>query len=46
MQQAARVSQHTAFFHLGKIIEHGATDAIFNHAKEQQTRDYIEGRYG
>jgi phosphate transport system ATP-binding protein len=46
MQQAARVSQRTAFFHLGKIIEYDTTDNIFDHAKEQQTRDYIEGRYG
>lgn len=46
MQQAARVSQRTAFFHLGKIIEYDTTDNIFDRAKEQQTRDYIEGRYG
>lgn len=46
MQQAARVSQRTAFFHLGKIVEYDTTDNIFDRAKEQQTRDYIEGRYG
>ncbi len=46
MQQAARVSQRTAFFHLGKVVEYETTENIFNRAKEQQTRDYIEGRYG
>jgi phosphate transport system ATP-binding protein len=46
MQQAARVSQETAFFHLGKVVEFGTTEQIFDRAKEQQTRDYIEGRYG
>ncbi len=46
MQQAARVSQDTAFFHLGQIVEHGTTDDIFNNPRQQQTRDYIEGRYG
>jgi phosphate transport system ATP-binding protein len=46
MQQAARVSDNTAFFHLGKIIESGTTDQIFNAAKEQKTKDYISGKYG
>lgn len=46
MQQAARVSQQTAFFHLGKVVEFDTTENIFDRAKEQQTRDYIEGRYG
>jgi phosphate transport system ATP-binding protein len=46
MQQAARVSQQTSFFHLGKIIESGATGQIFTSPKHQQTQDYITGRYG
>ena len=46
MQQAARVSQRTAFFHLGKIVEHGATSDIFTNPKEERTKDYITGRYG
>jgi phosphate transport system ATP-binding protein len=46
MQQAARVSQQTCFFHLGKIIESGTTSQIFTTPKHQQTQDYITGRYG
>ena len=46
MQQAARVSQKTAFFHLGTLIEYGATSDIFTNPREQRTRDYITGRYG
>ncbi len=46
MQQAARVSQHTCFFHLGKIIEVGETTQIFTNPREKQTQDYITGRYG
>jgi len=46
MQQAARVSQRTAFFHLGKIVEHGETSQIFTNPREQRTQDYITGRYG
>jgi len=46
MQQAARVSQQTSFFHMGKIIESGATSQIFTAPKHQQTQDYITGRYG
>lgn len=46
MQQAARVSQKTAFFHLGKVVEYADTETIFNDPAEQQTRDYIEGKYG
>ena len=46
MQQAARVSQTTAFFHLGKLIEHGSTDEIFTTPREQMTQDYITGRFG
>ncbi len=46
MQQAARVSQRTAFFHLGELVEAGATEHIFTDPSEPQTRDYITGRYG
>ena len=46
MQQAARVSQRTAFFHLGELIEEGETAEIFTNPRNRQTRDYITGRYG
>lgn len=46
MQQAARVSQQTCFFHMGKVIESGATSKIFTSPDHQQTQDYITGRYG
>jgi phosphate transport system ATP-binding protein len=46
MAQARRVSDTTAFFHLGKLIEAGATDQLFEAPTHQQTKDYITGRYG
>ena len=46
MQQAARVSQRTAFFHLGKMVEYGETSQIFTNPHEERTKDYITGRYG
>ncbi len=46
MQQAARVSQKTAFFHLGKLIEYDDTEKIFTSPREKQTQDYITGRFG
>ncbi|HVH17426.1 MAG TPA: phosphate ABC transporter ATP-binding protein PstB [Myxococcota bacterium] len=46
MQQAARVSQRTAFFHLGALIEYGRTEDIFTNPRQQRTNDYITGRYG
>ena len=46
MQQAARVSQRTAFFHLGKVVEYGPTEQIFTNPREERTKDYITGRYG
>ena len=46
MQQAARVSQRTAFFHLGKMVEYGHTSDIFTNPREERTKDYITGRYG
>ena len=46
MQQAARISQHTAFFHLGRVIEYGNTKQIFTNPKSMQTQEYITGRFG
>lgn len=46
MQQAARVSQRTAFFHLGNLVEYGSTEEIFTNPHEKRTSDYITGRYG
>ncbi len=46
MQQAARVSQRTAYFHLGDLIEVGATDQIFTNPMHKLTEDYITGRFG
>ncbi|WP_432787393.1 phosphate ABC transporter ATP-binding protein PstB [Novosphingobium rhizosphaerae] len=46
MQQAARVSQRTAFFHMGKIVEYGTTSDIFTNPRQERTKDYITGRYG
>ncbi|MBQ4133238.1 MAG: phosphate ABC transporter ATP-binding protein [Desulfovibrionaceae bacterium] len=46
MQQAARVSDYTAFFYMGRLIEHGETEAMFTRPKLKQTEDYITGRFG
>ncbi len=46
MQQAARVSQRTAFFHLGELVEYDNTEMIFTNPQEQRTQDYITGRFG
>lgn len=46
MQQAARVSDFTAFLHQGKLVEFGETDALFTNPLERQTEDFITGRYG
>ncbi|WP_299479914.1 phosphate ABC transporter ATP-binding protein PstB [uncultured Roseibium sp.] len=46
MQQAARVSQRTAFFHLGILVEEGLTEDIFTNPKDKRTQDYITGRFG
>jgi len=46
MQQAARVSQRTAFFHLGSLVEEAPTEVIFNNPKDRRTQDYITGRFG
>jgi phosphate transport system ATP-binding protein len=46
MQQAARVSQRTAFFHLGVLVESGETSQIFTNPSDKRTQDYITGRFG
>jgi phosphate transport system ATP-binding protein len=46
MQQAARVSQRTAFFHLGELVEENDTSAIFTNPRDDRTQGYITGRYG
>src|SRR6478735_5581377 len=46
MQQAARISDFTAFMYLGELVEHGTTETIFSHPSKQQTEDYITGRFG
>lgn len=46
MQQAARVSDHTAFFYEGRLVEFGETKSLFTKPKEKQTEDYITGRFG
>jgi phosphate transport system ATP-binding protein len=46
MQQAVRVSDHTAFVYLGNVVEFGPTDRIFNDPQRKETRDYINGRFG
>ena len=46
MQQAARVSQRTAYFHLGDLIEVGETSTIFTNPQDKLTEDYLTGRFG
>jgi phosphate transport system ATP-binding protein len=46
MQQAARVSDATAFFYLGELIEHGSTEQIFTNPRETRTEDYVTGKFG
>jgi phosphate transport system ATP-binding protein len=46
MQQAARVSDNTAFLYLGRLIEYGETNDVFTRPKLKQTEDYITGRFG
>lgn len=46
MQQAARVSDHTAFFYMGELIEHDKTSRIFTNPSKKQTEDYVTGRFG
>jgi phosphate transport system ATP-binding protein len=46
MQQAARVSDFTAYFYLGRLVEFGATDVLFTAPRKQETEDYVTGRFG
>ena len=46
MQQAARISDHTAFFYLGELVEFGTTPKIFTNPAQKQTEDYVTGRFG
>ena len=46
MQQAARVSQQTAFFHMGSLVEVGPTEKIFSTPEQKRTQDYITGKIG
>jgi phosphate transport system ATP-binding protein len=46
MQQAARISQRTAFFHLGRLVEVGDTEQVFTSPRDPRTEDYITGRFG
>ena len=46
MQQAARVSQRTAFFHLGELVEEDDTSAVFTNPRDERTQGYITGRFG
>jgi phosphate transport system ATP-binding protein len=46
MQQATRVSDMTAFFYMGELIEHGTTRQIFSHPERRETEDYVTGKFG
>jgi len=46
MQQAARVSDHTGFFYLGRMVEFGATQQVFTRPRDERTEAYITGRFG
>ena len=46
MQQATRISDRTAFFYLGKLIEYSDTKTLFTNPSEKQTEDYVTGRFG
>jgi phosphate transport system ATP-binding protein len=46
MQQAARVSEYTAFMYLGELVEFGRTRRVFTSPEKKQTQDYITGRFG
>ena len=46
MQQAARVSEYTAFMYLGKLVEYGPTKVLFLKPERRQTEDYVTGRFG
>jgi phosphate transport system ATP-binding protein len=46
MQQAARISDYTAFFYMGELIEYDTTNVIFSNPSKQETEDYVTGRFG
>jgi phosphate transport system ATP-binding protein len=46
LQQAFRVADHVAFMHLGELVEYGSSEQVFNHPRQQRTRDYISGAFG
>ena len=46
MQQAARVSSHTAFFYMGELVEYDETEQIFTNPKVKRTEDYVTGKFG
>ena len=46
MQQAARISDQTAFFYIGELVEFGATGKIFTNPAQKRTEDYVSGRFG
>jgi phosphate transport system ATP-binding protein len=46
MQQAARVSDYTAFMFMGELVEYGQTEQVFTKPREVKTRDYLTGRFG
>ena len=46
MQQAVRISDHTAFFLLGELVEYGETEKLFSQPQDKRTEDYITGRFG
>ena len=46
MQQAMRISDNTAFFYMGELVEHGPTKQIFSNATEEKTRQYVSGSFG
>ena len=46
MQQAARISDQTAFFYIGELVEFGATSKIFTNPSQKRTEDYVSGRFG
>ena len=46
MQQAIRISDFTAFFYLGELVEHGATQQVFTRPAKRETEDYVTGKFG
>ena len=46
MQQAARISDYTAFFYMGTLVEYDRTELLFTNPKEKKTEDYVTGRFG